>query len=200
MNERRNPVEKNVMDAIAKRWSPRAFSSQPISKELLTTLFEAARWSPSSYNEQPWRFVVATNENLDAYETMLSVANDWNRKWARLAPVLILTLAYTRFSQNDKPNPHAKYDLGSAVAYLSLEATRHDLYLHQMAGILPEKAREIYAVPDTYEIVSLIALGYCGEAKHLPEDMQANETRQSERKALSELVFENQFGKSASSS
>ena len=199
MNERRNPVEKSVMDVIAKRWSPRAFSSQPVDKELLTTFFEAARWSPSSYNEQPWRFVVATSENPAAYETMLSVAIDWNRQWAKLAPVLILTLAQTHFSLNDKPNPHAKYDLGSAVAYLSLEATRHDLYLHQMAGILLERARTLYAVPDTYEVVSLIALGYPGEAEQLPEDMQANEMCQSERKALSELVFENQFGESAAS-
>lgn len=195
----KNPVEKDVMDLIAKRWSPRAFSSQPVDPELLTTLFEAARWSPSSYNEQPWRFIVAKRESPEAYEKMLSVANDWNRQWAKLAPVLILTLANTKFKLNDKPNPHAKYDLGAAVAYLSLEAMRHGLYVHQMAGIQPERAKELYAVPEAYEVVSLIALGYLGEVEQLPEDLRADEARKRKRKALSELVFEYEFGESASS-
>ena len=42
------------------RWSPRAFSSDPLSDREVQALFEAARWAPSCYNEQPWLFIYAT--------------------------------------------------------------------------------------------------------------------------------------------
>jgi nitroreductase len=58
-----NPVEHKVLDVVAKRWSPRAYSGQSVEKEKLLTVFEAARWAASSFNEQPWRFIIATKEN-----------------------------------------------------------------------------------------------------------------------------------------
>lgn len=192
-----NPVDK-VIAPIAKRWSPRAFSDQAIPREMLETLFDAARWSASSYNEQPWRFIVASKANPEHYQNMLSCANEWNQKWANLAPVLVLTLAKTHFSHNDKPNKHAWYDLGAAVASLSLEATAHDIYVHQMAGIHPDKARDMFAIPEGYDVVSMLALGYLGDIKHLPEEFHKAETRERTRKPLSELVFEGNFGEPSS--
>ena len=47
-----------VHDLIKKRWSPRAFSEEPVSRTQVFQLLEAARWAASSYNDQPWRFVV----------------------------------------------------------------------------------------------------------------------------------------------
>ena len=49
-----------VHELIQKRWSPRAFSAQPVEEDTLLTLFEAARWAASGGNEQPWRFIYAT--------------------------------------------------------------------------------------------------------------------------------------------
>jgi nitroreductase len=188
-----NPIDK-VIEPIAKRWSPRAFSSKAIDPKILDTLFEAARWSASSYNEQPWRFMVASKDNHDHYQNMLSVANEWNQKWASLAPVLVLTVAKTHFSHNDKPNKHAWYDLGAAVASFSLEAAAHNIFVHQMAGIDPAKAKEIFAIPQGYEVVSLLAVGYLGEIKNLPEEFHKGETRERTRKHMSELVYTSKFG------
>ena len=47
------PTQHQVHELIEKRWSPRAFSPQPVPPEELRSLFEAARWAPSSNNEQP---------------------------------------------------------------------------------------------------------------------------------------------------
>ena len=49
------PIEPIFLD----RWSPRAYTGEPIPEAVLHTIFEAARWAPSSYNSQPWRFINA---------------------------------------------------------------------------------------------------------------------------------------------
>jgi nitroreductase len=193
-----NPVEKKVIDVVAKRFSPRAYSSKAVEKEKLLTVLEAARWSASSYNEQPWRFIVSTKENPEAFEKMLSVANDWNQKWATLAPVLILTVAKKTFSHNGNPSKHAWHDVGQAVATLALEAAQHDLYIHQMGGIHTDKARELFNIPEDFDVVSLFTLGYLGDIKDLPEEFHKSEQRKRERKPLSELVFEGEFGQTSS--
>lgn len=51
-----------IQPLILNRWSPRAMTGEPISDELLMSLFEAARWAPSCYNIQPWRFVYAKRD------------------------------------------------------------------------------------------------------------------------------------------
>jgi nitroreductase len=192
-----NPVDEPVMAPIQARWSPRAFANRPVEAKKLAILFEAARWSASSFNEQPWRFIVAQKHDGTAFARMLGVANEWNQSWAHLAPVLILTVAKRTFSKSGKPNRHAWYDVGAAVASLSLEATRHSLYVHQMAGFDADKARERFAIPDDFEPVSLLALGYLGDIAQLPDELQQSETRKRERNPQSAFVFEAAFGNAA---
>jgi nitroreductase len=189
-----NPVNHDVSEAVAKRYSPRAFSSKAVPREILLTLLEAARWSASSYNEQPWRFILATKEHPQDFETMLSCLHEGNQAWASHAPVLLLTLAKTTLTQNGKHNKHAWHDVGQAVATLALEAVSHDLYLRQMGAIYPDKVRELYDVPAEFDVVSGVALGYRGDIDRLPEDLQIRERRERLRKPLEELVFTKQFG------
>lgn len=48
-----------IADLIARRWSPRAIDrDQPVSREQLLALLEAARWAPSCFGDQPWRYLV----------------------------------------------------------------------------------------------------------------------------------------------
>ena len=47
-----------VDEAILRRWSPRAFTAQPVDTQALTTLFTAASWGAWSYNEQPGGFIL----------------------------------------------------------------------------------------------------------------------------------------------
>ena len=186
-----------VLDVIAKRWSPRAFADRPVEPEKLRQLLEAARWAPSSYNEQPWRFLIATKDDPEAYERMLSVLNEWNRKWAQQAPVLLLTTARTTFSRNEKHNRYAWHDVGLAMGNLLAQATALDLYVHQMAGIHPEKAVDLFDIPEPFEVVAGAAVGYLGEPDDLPESFQASETKARSRRPLSEMVFSGTWGETA---
>jgi len=179
-----------IHELLQKRWSPRAFSEKLIDTELLNQLFEAARWAPSSYNEQPWRFIVARKDNEEAYDQLASVMNDFNQSWAMDAPVLVLALTKTTFDLDGRDNPHAGHDLGQAIAHLTFEATKNDLYVHQMAGILPEKARELYNISDDYNPMTMFAIGYKGQPESLNDKMKKQETSPRIRKDLDEIVFD----------
>ncbi|HWX38852.1 MAG TPA: nitroreductase family protein [Candidatus Sulfotelmatobacter sp.] len=183
-----------IHEPIGRRWSPRAFSERPVEPEKLLSLFEAARWASSSSNEQPWAFIVATNADPKNYEAMLGVLVDFNRGWARKAPVLILTLAHTQFDKDGRPNRHALYDLGQAAANLSLQATAIGLATHPMAGFNAEAARQRFAVPEGWEPVSVIALGYPGDPGSLDDTLRQRELAQRQRKPLSSFVFSGTWG------
>src|SRR2546426_5475838 len=133
-----------IHDLLRKRWSPRAFSSRPVEPDKLRSLWEAARWAPSSYNEQPWSFIVATKEDEAEYARLLSCLVEGNIQWAQHAPVLMVSVARLSFDEDGNPNLHAFHDVGQAVANLIVQATALGLVVHQMAGIFPDKIRELY--------------------------------------------------------
>jgi nitroreductase len=183
-----------IHELIRRRWSSRAFSEQPIENDTLLSVLEAARWAPSSRNEQPWAFLVATKDNSELYEALAGVLMDSNRAWAANAPVLILTMGHTRLEKDGQPNRHALHDLGQATANLILQATSLGLATHQMGGFHANAARERFAIPEGWEPVSVIALGYPGNAELLPEPLRERETAQRRRKPLKEFVFSGSWG------
>lgn len=186
-----------VHELIAKRWSPYAFDDRSVSKEDLCSLFEAARWAASSYNEQPWSYIVATREEGDEFAKVLSCLVDANQEWAKAVPVLVLGCASLNFKRNGQPNAAATHDLGLAAGNFSFEATARGLSVHQMIGILPDRAREIFAVPDGVEVKTAIAIGYAADPTLLPEDLKQRETAPRDRKPLAEFVFTGQWGESS---
>jgi nitroreductase len=184
-----------IHDLIRERWSPRAFSSRHVEKEKLRSLFEAARWAASSYNAQPWYFIVATKEDPENYKKILDSFVEFNQGWAKNAPVVALSVARMKFEHNGTPNNHAFHDVGQAAANLALQATALGLQVHQMAGILPEKAREIFGIPDGYEPVAGFAIGYPGDHADLPDTLREQERAPRTRKPLDSFVFTGGWGK-----
>ncbi len=183
-----------LIDVIRDRWSPRAFTDRMVPKDVLTSLFEAARWAASCNNSQPWRFIVATKENRAEYDRLLSCFNERNQSWAITAPIIMITCADKNLP-NGAPSNYGFYDTGAAMAQLTAQALSHGVVVHQAQGILPDKVREEYGVPDDFEVCTGIALGYQGEADVLPEDYAKREVLPRDRKPLDELVFAGGFGK-----
>jgi nitroreductase len=178
-----------IHDFISKRWSPYGFADHGVSTTDLRSLFEAARWAPSSYNEQPWSYIVATREQPPRFERLLSCLVESNQAWARAAPVLALGVATLHFTRNGKPNRVAIHDLGLATGNLLAEATARGLHVHQMAGIRAERAREIYAIPEGYEAITGIAIGYAAKPDSLDEATRQRDLAPRERKPQREFVF-----------
>jgi len=186
-----------IHDLLRRRWSPRAFSDRRVDPAIMRSLLEAARWAPSSYNEQPWSFIVATKDDTAEFSRLLSCLVEGNIQWAQHAPVLMVSVARLSFEDDGKPNRHAFHDVGLAVANLIVQATALGLVVHQMAGILPDKIRKLYGIPEGYEAVAGIALGYPGDPQSLPEGLRKRELAPRERKPLTEFVFSGSWGQTS---
>ncbi|MBL4771633.1 MAG: nitroreductase family protein [Planctomycetes bacterium] len=182
-----------IHDLIAERWSPRSFADRPVPREPLGALFEAARWGASCYNAQPWRYLVATRADAVAYERLASCLVESNASWATRAPVLVVALAQTHFAHNGKPNAWAKYDTGGATGNLSLQAQAMGLAVRQMGGFDPSRVRELCQVPDGFEPLVMLAIGFPGAPEQLPDEQAAHERAPRERMALESMVFGSQW-------
>ena len=64
-------MKTQVLDSIAKRFSPMNFEEKVISESEIAILLEAAISVSSSYNAQPWRFIYA-HKGTEMYETLKS--------------------------------------------------------------------------------------------------------------------------------
>ena len=183
-----------VEGLLARRWSPRSFSSEPVSEDALRSLLEAARWAPSCFNAQPWRFLVATSAAPDEHARMVSMLTEGNRRWAATAPVLMIAVAETTFAHNGKPNRWAAHDVGLAMGQLGVEATARGLSLHQMGGILPDLIRDSYGLPDTAEPLTGVAIGWPAAPEALPEDLVDRERAPRVRHPQADFVFTGRWG------
>jgi nitroreductase len=182
------PVE-GVLPVILERWSARSYADREVPLSELEKLFEAARWAASARNEQPWRFIVATR-NSPEYNKIIDALMDFTRPWASTAPVLILCLAYTRFSPDGNPNPFHLYDLGAAATTIMLQASAQGLASRTLASFHGNALRKSFAIPEEFAIGSVIALGYQGDPSALTDkQLVAMETTTRTRKPLNELVF-----------
>ncbi len=101
----------------------------------------------------------------------------------------MLSVAKLYFERNSQENRHAFHDVGAAAASLALQATSMGLFIHQMAGFDVSKAKEVYSIPESYEPVAAIALGYLGDPQTLSERLQQRESAPRTRKPLEQFVF-----------
>jgi nitroreductase len=184
------PIHKFLAD----RWSPYAFKDSPVSEADLCSLFEAARWSASSYNEQPWSYIVATKQNPEHFQHLLSCLVELNQFWAKEAPVLVLGIVNHKFAHNHEINKAAIHDLGLASGNLVLEATTRGLSAHQMIGILPDKARALFDIPTDSEALVGMAIGYQGDPMTLPDALKERDLMPRQRKSLDQFVFSSKWG------
>jgi len=191
------PAESPIHDLIRERWSPRAFADKPVPHDALRSLFEAARWAPSSNNEQPWAYLVATKDDKENFAKTLGVLVEFNASWAKNAPVLALAVAKLAFAKNNAPNRNAPYDLGAASAFLTVEATSRGIFVHQMAGFDPQKARQTFGIPSDWDSFAALAIGYPGDPESLPQSLKDREVAPRTRKPVSEFVMAGQWGHTA---
>lgn len=184
-----------INEQFINRWSPRAFSAEPISQDTLLSFLEAARWAPSAYNSQPWRFLYARRDTPN-WERFLELLNPFNRSWAQQASALVVIISKTTFTapgaSEASPALWHTFDTGSAWGHLALQASLSGWHTHGMAGFDQALARRELKVPEGYELHAMIAVGKLGDKASLAEGLQAREVP-SPRRPLSELAAEGDF-------
>ena len=190
------PVDHPVHELIRARWSPRAFSSEAVAPAAVLSLLEAARWSASCFNDQPWSFLVGFQGD-ETWQGLYDCLMPANRTWAGEAPVLMLAMAHEMFVQTGKPNRHAQYDTGQAVAALALQATAQGLFVHQMAGFDAEATRARFSIPANHTPMAALAIGRGGDPTTLPESLAERERAPRERVPVGTFTFAGKWGASA---
>jgi nitroreductase len=186
------PTQLPILRSVTERWSPLAFSAQPVEQSKIDIFFEAARWAPSSFNEQPWRYLYATKEDSEDRQKLESLLLQGN-KWAKDAYILMITFTKRTFAKNGKENYHALHDLGCATGYLALQLPSLGLIGHEMAGFLREAANGILGVPPDFIPGSMMAIGYPGDHAALPQELREREEAPRERMVRRMFAFKGKW-------
>jgi nitroreductase len=181
----------NINSIFTNRWSPRSMTGEEISDDELMSLFEAARWAPSSFNNQPWRFIYSKRTGSH-WSKFLDLLNEGNRTWAKDAGVLVVIISRKNFEYNEKPSITHQFDTGAAWENLALEASIRGIVAHGMQGFDYQKAKDILKIPDSFEVLAMIAIGKRGPIDKLPPKLQEVE-HPNERKPLKEIIMEGSF-------
>lgn len=169
---------------LATRWSPRAFDPvAELSDHDIASLLEAARWAPSAANTQPWRFAVARRDT-EAHKRIFANLSAASQRWAGRASALIVGA-----HPDDAGLPHAAYDLGQAVAHLSVQATALRLHVHQITTFDRTGLRADLELPDDLYPKVVLVVGRLGDPASLPPDLQSLEVALRRRRSRSDLVI-----------
>jgi nitroreductase len=168
----------DFQEVVQRRHMVRTFTSEPVPKDVLDRILANAVHGPSAGFSQGQAFLVLTGEDLPKF---WEVAGDAVSDTAQTAPLVIVPFsskkAYLdRYAEPDKgwtdrdearwPVPFWHIDTGMAAMLVLLTVTDEDLGAIYF-GIIPEKVRpfrEAFGVPDEFEPIGAIAIGYNGES------------------------------------
>lgn len=167
-----------LFEAIERRHSIRAFTSDPVPREVLDRLFEAASEAPSSMNEQPWKFFVASGASRQAVGEIMAQSTSYLEEYMRLighevtdealrwyselgdAPIVIVcTMLRT---DDDLVHLNRLISIGGAMQNLLLAVAEAGLGACSVTFSywVNDQIAETLGVPEDRTIVSMIALGY----------------------------------------
>jgi nitroreductase len=183
---------KNIQlnSAIKNRWSPGAFSKETVTDEMLHLLFEASRWAPSSRNEQPWNYYYARRENEDEFAQFVDCLIEKNQKWAKHAPVLMVSVMQKYFAYKNLPNGKALHDIGAANVSMAIQAAEMGMQVHQMGGFDKEKAVALLRIDtELFEPVTFMAVGFPEIPEQMDDELIKRELQHNTRKKQSSFVF-----------
>jgi nitroreductase len=173
---------------LEQRRSTRAFDPvHEIGDAEARLLLEAARWAPSANNVQPWRFL-PVRRGTEAFDRLFATLAPGNQAWVGAASMLLLAAAETVDGEG-RTQPWAHYDLGQAVAHLSVQAEALGLAVHQLGGFDAPGAARAFSLPETLVPTVVVAVGVHGADVQLPSPYAERERAPRTRRPLSELVL-----------
>jgi nitroreductase len=185
-----------ILEPIANRWSGRAIDpDRPVRRLQLLALLEAARWAPSCFGDEPWRYIVWDRGRGElGWQKAFDCLSTGNQLWAKNAPVLMLSLAGSRFRKTGKTNRWAQHDTGAASENLCLQGLALGLVVHQMGGFNAARSRSSFSIPPEFEPMAMIAVGHPAPVDSLDPDIREKELAARHREPLELCFFEDRWG------
>src|SRR3954454_21486810 len=171
---------------LSSRWSPLRFDdAHVLAPDDVSLLLEAARWAPSAGNSQPWAFVVGRRGDA-VHQRLVSHLAPSSRRWAPTASLLVANLSHRLVESTDwEFSEFAHYDLGQAVAQLTLQAQAMVLAVRQFRAFDREGLAADFSVPSHWEVTSMSAVGRTA-AEDAPAPSDAPSRR---RRGLEEILW-----------
>jgi nitroreductase len=154
---------------LARRWSPTAFdAAHEIGTAEVDLLLEAARWAPSAGNSQPWAFLVARRGD-DVHARLVPHLAPSAARWAPTASLLVVNLCHRFVEGTDwEFSEFALYDLGQAVAHMTVQAQALALYARQFRAFDQSGIAAEFGVPGHWQVTSMSAFGALPPAAEPP--------------------------------
>lgn len=169
----------DVYEAIKIRRSVRAYETRQIPDDVLMRVLEAGRAAPSASNSQPWHFIVV--KSLEKREIL---SKRMFTKFLMESPVVIVGCG-------EREKRFHLVDVSIAMQQIVLAATAEGLGTCWIGDFDEKVVRDLLKLPDKYNIVCLLAVGY--EREKL--DLTTKLLRTRSRKKIEEIVSLNEFGK-----
>jgi nitroreductase len=166
-------------DVVRRRRMVRNFDERPIPADVMQRILDNARRAPSAGFSQGWAFLVLEGPEQTGrfWDATIPVQKRSEFSWPGLfrAPALIVPLSHKRayldrYAEPDKgwtdrseshwPVPYWHIDTGFAALLMLLTAVDADLGALFFGIFRPNEFRRAFGVPDEYEPIGAIALGY----------------------------------------
>jgi len=177
----------DIYEVMKTRRSVRSYLPDPVPKEKLNKILQAAQMAPSGGNKQPWKFIIIQDEQKKkGLIPFVHGVNDHNKDIARQAPIVVVAcgqkLGINRAGYMGDLS--MLVDVSIATTHLMLAARAEGLGTCWLGGFDNAKIKDYLSIPPDYQIVALLTLGF-------PKKQEFTET--SNRKKLSEIVCYDEF-------
>jgi len=154
----------DLLELIKGRRSIRRFEERDVSDELIARIIEAGIWAPSSDHCEPCEFIVVRDAGV---RKELAKISPWSRFLAD-APVAICIIA-------DRSSGCVVQD--GSVAVMNMLLMIHALGLGSCwvdVQYNEELVRELLKIPENYEVITVIPVGYPAESPSSTRKSLAN--------------------------
>ena len=146
----------NVMEAIRRRRSIRAYLDKPVEDEKLEAVLEAGRLAPSASNRQEWRYVVVRDPGTRA--KLAEAAN--GQKFVGEAPVVLVACAKTDGHKMSCGEPCYPIDVAISLDHITLKAAEEGLGTCWIGAFDQPAVKKLLNIPEDIRVVQLMPLGY----------------------------------------
>ena len=154
-------MESMIYEKITSRRTIRKYLQKDVPKEVLTRCVDAARLSPSGANRQPLKYVIVEAKDIlkEVFRTLswAGYLPDYQPSEGEMPRAYIVILLDKEIRKN------AGHDAGIAAMSISMVAYDEGLGSCILGAVNRAKLRQILNIPNQFEIVLVVALGYPAE-------------------------------------
>jgi nitroreductase len=154
------PPEPALHPLLAGRWSPTTFDpAHEATAAEVDVIMEAARWAPSAGNSQPWAFIVGRRGD-PVHDRLVRHLAGSSARWAPTASLLVANLCHRFVADTDwEYSEFSLYDLGQAVAHMTVQAQALGLYARQFRAFDRAGLAAEFDVPAHWEVTTMTVFG-----------------------------------------